>query len=267
VKAIDLSADGRYVAFATKSVTMVPGDTNSRDDVFIRDRVLGTTERVSLDAGGAQADGHSTEVALSQDARWIVFASIATNLVSGDANSERDIFVRDRETTSFSSMCDPGGAPGPLLCACSNPPSGPTRGCNNSSATGGAVLAASGVTQLSADSLVFTTSAEKPTALSIVLQGTVFLSSGVVYGQGIRCVGGSLKRLYAKTAVGGSITAPNFGAGDQSISARSAAKGDVIQPGQPRWYMVYYRDNTVLGGCPSSSTFNTTQTGMVLWTP
>jgi hypothetical protein len=88
-----------------------------------------------------------------------------------------------------------------------------------------------------------------------------------VYGQGVRCVGGTLKRLFTKQASGGSITAPNFGAGDPSVSARSLAKGNVIQPGQSRLYLVYYRDPVVLGGCPSTSTFNVTQTGRVDWNP
>jgi hypothetical protein len=117
------------------------------------------------------------------------------------------------------------------------------------------------------DSLVFTTSGERSTATSIVLQGTNSPPAGIVYGQGVRCVGGSLKRLFTKPASGGSITAPNFGAGDPTVSARSAAKGDVIQPGQIRWYLVYYRDPIVLGGCPAGSTLNATQTGEVLWLP
>ncbi len=115
------------------------------------------------------------------------------------------------------------------------------------------------------DSLVFTTTGEKPTATSIVLQGTTSASAGIVYGQGVRCVAGALRRLFVKTAVSGSITAPDFGAGDPTVSARSAAKGDLIQPGQSRWYLVYYRDPIVLGGCPASSTFNATQTGRIDW--
>ena len=138
------------------------------------------------------------------------------------------------------------------------------RGCDNSSMTGGARLLASGVTHLSADTLVFTTSDEKPAALSIVLQGNGFVY-GAVYGQGIRCVGGSLKRLYVKTASGGSITAPETG--DVPVSAQSAAKGDTILAGQSRWYLVYYRDPIVPGGCEAASTFNSTQTGQVLWLP
>jgi hypothetical protein len=115
------------------------------------------------------------------------------------------------------------------------------------------------------DSLVFTTFAEKPTALSIVLQGNALVSSAIVYGQGVRCLGGTLERLFTKTASSGSIVAPEFGAGDPTVSARSAARGDTIQPGQSRWYLVYYRDPTVLGGCPATSTFNATQTGQVSW--
>jgi hypothetical protein len=78
-------------------------------------------------------------------------------------------------------------------------------------------------------------------------------------------VGGALKRLYTKSAVGGSITAPQLDAGDLSVSARSAATGDPILAGESRWYLVYYRDPTVLGGCASTSTFNATQTGAVVW--
>jgi hypothetical protein len=162
------------------------------------------------------------------------------------------------------SSCDPG-VDGVVACPCSNPPSSAGRGCDNSAATGGAVMAASGDAYLAGDSFVVTTSGEKPTATSILMQGTTTLVHGAVYGQGVRCVGGALKRLFVKTAVAGSITAPDFGAGDPTISARSAAKGDVIQPGQSRWYLVYYRDPTVLGGCPASSTFNATQTGQVSW--
>jgi hypothetical protein len=115
--------------------------------------------------------------------------------------------------------------------------------------------------------LTFGTTGELPAALSIVMQGNAFVGSGLVYGQGVRCAGGATKRLFVKTAVAGSITAPDFGAGDPTVSARSAAKGDVIRPGQSRWYLVYYRDPIVLGGCPASSTFNATQTGQVTWWP
>ncbi len=259
-----ISADGRFVAFESFATNLVAGDTNLLIDIFVRDRQSGTTERVSLSTGGAQGNQDSEKPSISADGRFVAFHGQASNLVGGDTNGVADVFVRDRNAAGFTSLCNPGVG-GVIACPCSNPPASTGRGCNNSAATGGAILSASGIAYLSSDSLVFTTSGEKPTATSIVLQGTGSATGGLVYGQGVRCVAGTLKRLFVKTAVAGSITAPNFGAGDPTVSARSAALGNTILPGQTRWYLVYYRDSTVLGGCPASSTFNTTQTGRVDW--
>jgi hypothetical protein len=104
-------------------------------------------------------------------------------------------------------------------------------------------------------------------ALSIVSQWSASNSTGTVIGMGVRCTSGNFKRLYTKQASGGSITVPDFGAGDLQVSVRSAALGDTILPGDSRYYLVYYRDANVLGGCPASSTFNCTQTGQVTWSP
>ena len=161
-------------------------------------------------------------------------------------------------------ICQPGLA-GVLACPCANPPASSARGCDNSSATGGALLAGSGTPSLANDSLHLLASDEKPTATSVVLQGNALLPSGTVFGQGVRCVGGALKRLYVKTASGGSVAVP--GVGDASISSRSAALGAAITAGQHRWYCVYYRDPIVLGGCPAASTFNTTPTLEASWVP
>jgi Tol biopolymer transport system component len=263
-----MSADGRSVAFESRATNLVAGDTNGRADVFVRDRLNGTTRRVSTDSAGIQGDDDSTLPSISSsDGRYVAFASHASNLVKGDTNSAFDVFVHDGHASGFTSVCAPGSG-GVIACPCSNPASGQERGCDNSSATGGATLSGSGIAYLSMDSLLFTTSGERPTALSIVMQGNGVVLNGVVYGQGVRCVGGTIiRRLFMKHAAGGSITAPDFAAGDPTVSARSAAKGDVIQPGQSRWYLVYYRDPVVLGGCPASSTFNATQTGRVSWSP
>jgi len=317
-----ISADGRYITFTSDAINLVPGDTNNRPDVFFHDRRDGSTERVSVATGGSQGNGtsysnfmstdgrfvaftsystnlvpnvsgiqaylrdrqHSTTEVVSlatdgtlpnaacdnacvtPDGRYVVFRSGATNIVPGDTNGDTDVFIHDRLATGFTSLCDPGVG-GVAACPCSNPPAGSGQGCDNSSATGGAILSASGIAYFSIDSLVFTTSGELPTALSILMQGNALLVSGVVYGQGIRCSGGMIKRLFVKAAVAGDITAPDFAAGDPTVSARSAAKGDVIQAGQSRWYLVYYRDPNVLGGCPATSTFNATQTGQVTWWP
>ncbi|MHB1459320.1 MAG: TolB-like translocation protein, partial [Armatimonadota bacterium] len=95
-----LSTDGRYAAFASLASNLVPGDTNNTCDVFIRDRVSGTTERVSVSASGEQANNESgfEGLSMSGDSRYIAFSSTATNLVSGDNNGRCDIFVKDRVT-------------------------------------------------------------------------------------------------------------------------------------------------------------------------
>jgi Tol biopolymer transport system component len=263
-----MSADGRYVAFGSAATNLVDDDTNHQMDVFVRDRRDGLTSRVSVASSGAQALwGLSSVPSMSPDGRYVVFDSFASNLVSGDTNGFVDVFVRDRiGGTSFTSLCDPG-AGGVVACPCSNAPSGPDRGCDNSSGTGGAVLSASGGTFLSSDSLTFTTRDERPTALSILTQWTGTNATGAIFGMGVRCTSGTFKRLFTKTAIAGSITAPDFNAGDPQVSVRSEARGDTILAGQSRYYLVYYRDPNVLGGCPASSTFNATQTGQVTWWP
>lgn len=90
-----LSADGRYVAFSSTATNLVPGDTNALSDVFVRDTVAGTTTRVSVTSGGAQANGASDNPAISNDGHYVAFHSVATNLVASDTNSTDDIFVRD----------------------------------------------------------------------------------------------------------------------------------------------------------------------------
>ena len=92
-----VSASGRFVAFDSSATNLVPNDTNADFDVFVRDRKLGTTERVSVATGGHQGNGRSTDPVISANGRFVVFASKATNLVPGDTNRVTDIFVRDRK--------------------------------------------------------------------------------------------------------------------------------------------------------------------------
>jgi hypothetical protein len=94
----EISADGRYVTFESAANNLVTGDTNSVTDVFVRDRTTGTTTRVSRDSAGVQGNGLSLDPSISDDGRFVAFGSAATNLVSGDTNGERDVFVRDRQT-------------------------------------------------------------------------------------------------------------------------------------------------------------------------
>jgi Tol biopolymer transport system component len=265
---LEVTPGGRFVAFTSWADDVIPGDTNGAPDVFIRDRQLGTVERVSVSSGGAQVQALTFDMCVSDDGRFVAFYSQAPNLVPMDTNGSGDVFQRDRmigsAVTNFTSLCQPGIDAG-IDCPCSNPPAAPGRGCDNSAATGGATLSASGNSELTADGLVFATSGEEPTALSILAQGNSLLAPGSVYGQGVRCVGGRLIRLFTGSASGGSIVVPDFSVGNVPVSVRSAQKGDVIQPGESRWYYVFYRDLIVLGGCPPDSTFNATQAGRIDW--
>lgn len=106
-----VSADGRFVAFTSGATNLVARDTNGAFDVFVRDRVAGTTERVSVDSAGGQATAMSVAPAISGDGRVIAFVSAASNLVVGDTNGRLDVFVHDRTTGSTSRVSvDSGGA-------------------------------------------------------------------------------------------------------------------------------------------------------------
>ncbi len=94
-----ISADGRFVAFASLATNLVSGDTNTFFDVFVHDRLASTTgrtSRVSRHSLGNEGNNHSQEPSISADGRFVAFESTATNLVSGDANTSRDVFVHDR---------------------------------------------------------------------------------------------------------------------------------------------------------------------------
>jgi Tol biopolymer transport system component len=93
-----ISADGRYVAFVSAATNLVSGDTNNFQDIFVHDRQTGQTTRVSVASDGTQANGHSYDPSISADGRYVAFASLASNLVSGDTNGAWDVFVHDRQT-------------------------------------------------------------------------------------------------------------------------------------------------------------------------
>ncbi len=112
----DMSADGRFVVFTANATNLVDTDgdgvfdddaNSNMPDVFVRDRIAGTTELISVNSLGVQGNGASARAAISRNGRWVVFSSQATNLVDidgdgaidADANGAlADVFLRDRET-------------------------------------------------------------------------------------------------------------------------------------------------------------------------
>jgi len=93
-----ISGDGRIVAFTSYASNLVPGDTNGQRDVFVRDRLTGSVERVSVDSSGLQGNSASSRSSISADGRYVAFRSNGSSLVAGDTNGKSDIFVHDRQT-------------------------------------------------------------------------------------------------------------------------------------------------------------------------
>ena len=161
-----------------------------------------------------------------------------------------------------STFCFGNGSSG--ACPCNN--SGMNnRGCQNSVATGGGELSAQGTTN--PDTIKLSGSHVLPNVLSVFVQGNALLTPAVNFGDGLRCAGGNLKRLYSRSAdTLGSVEAPQINDGDVSITVRSAQLGDPIAPGSTRYYQTYYRDpNPTFCPAPTGSTFNATSGVVINW--
>jgi len=106
-----LSYDGRYVVFAVDTPVSIDGSNpNTLNDVFLRDRTLGTTTLISRASGaaGQASAGSSDTPAISPNGRYVVFRSFATDLVPAPTGSR--IYLRDRQTFATTNMPLPPGA-------------------------------------------------------------------------------------------------------------------------------------------------------------
>ncbi|NJP10564.1 MAG: hypothetical protein HC866_14680 [Leptolyngbyaceae cyanobacterium RU_5_1] len=104
----DVNADGRYVAFVSRASDLVSTDSNNADDVFVHDRLTGTTTLVSVNSSGTNSGTNNStnplnrsssyDPILSGDGRYVAFMSYASDLVANDTNDSSDVFVRDLVT-------------------------------------------------------------------------------------------------------------------------------------------------------------------------
>ncbi len=92
-----LSFDGRYVAFSSFASNLVTNDTNDTSDIFVYDRQNNTMERISVADNETEGNNYSYHPSISNDGRFVVFHSIASNLVPNDTNRNWDIFLYDRQ--------------------------------------------------------------------------------------------------------------------------------------------------------------------------
>ncbi len=172
-----------------------------------------------------------------------------------------DIGAYEAPNTLFSAFCFGDGTQ-PTPCPCGN--TGSTgRGCAASDFfSAGAALAATGTATPDTVSLACTEMLDSVTC--VFLQGDQQNANGVVFGDGVRCVAGSLKRLFVKSASGGAASAP--AAGDPSITTRSAFLGDTIAPGSVRYYQVYYRDPDLsFCAAPQGNSWNVSSGVILQW--
>jgi hypothetical protein len=105
-----ISADGRFVAFASSATNLVPGDTNDQTDLFVVDREAGTIVRISVGTEGQQANNGSFAPALSADGALAAFQSYASNFGFADYNGTGDVFL-----ATTASVLPPVVPPLPLL--------------------------------------------------------------------------------------------------------------------------------------------------------
>jgi Tol biopolymer transport system component len=111
-----ISDDGRYVAFVSLADNLVDNDTNGNFDVFVRDLQTATTRRESVDVLGRQTSGNPSELgeraAISGDGHYVVFDSVAADLVSNDGNFAEDVFIRDVQAPTVAAVAPTSVAPG-----------------------------------------------------------------------------------------------------------------------------------------------------------
>ncbi len=193
---------------------------------------------------------------------WLDFDPVATQPILPPTPGAKNVGCPIAPGTSF---CEPNTG-GVIACPCGNNGAA-GKGCENSASTGGAMLNGTGSASTLGDTLVMTATgiaSAGPSCLgfnqnltSILLQGSSLLATGVVFGDGVRCFGGSLKRINVGASSGGTYT---FGPG---VLAQSTALGDPLVTGNTRYYLVYYRD-ACASFCPTTN-FNATQGYQITW--
>jgi Tol biopolymer transport system component len=107
-----ISANGRFVAFTSGATNLVPGDSNARRDVFVRDRQFGVTSRVTVSTGGTESNEQSRCAGITPDGRYVIFSSYGSNLVVGDTNMLEDAFRHDLLTGTTILISLSSGTPG-----------------------------------------------------------------------------------------------------------------------------------------------------------
>jgi len=227
-----ISADGSRVVFESNASNLVDGDTNNARDVFERDFVAGTTRRLVVGIGGVQPDADVRLRTVSTDGRYLTIVSAAANLVAGPSNGELQAYLVDR------------GPQCSIVNYCMALP--------NSTGVP-AVLQSTGSPSASLNNFVLSALDVPEGSACVFFHGTSRLEPAVPFGDGLRCVGGTVKRLGALQSSGGAVI--QF----QDSSSLPYAN---VQPGDVRRFQMLYRDSV-----PGGAGFNTTAALEVTFCP
>lgn len=248
-----LARDGSFVAFESEGA-FLPLETSGNWKLFRHDIASGSLQRLVIPTD-AQAFGFQQSVVAASPNAMLV-ASLAPNLVPYDPNGLLDVFLVDLAPATARTVCAGFGAL--AACPCSNT-GGIGHGCTSSFGGGGPRLVALGEARVAADSLTLDATILPPGTSTLFLQSTALQNggNGTPFGDGLRCVGGTVVRLGQRPAVGGWAS---LGArpGDAPLSTT----GGVPAVGGTRYYQAWFRNSAVF--C-TTATFGFTNAAEVTW--
>jgi Tol biopolymer transport system component len=249
-----VSADGRYTAYesAADDIVTVPPQSGTR--VLVQDFSTGLTSVASLDATGSiPAFDSAGSPTISDDGGRIAFVDFS-DLHTADTNQNPDVYASGPAIITFSDACE-----GTLTtCPCGNV-GAPGAGCANSAQPNGSRLEATGVPSVSQDSVVLVATRLVPNTVVLFAQSSVVAptASAPVFGDGVRCLLGTIRRLRTVNATG-----------DTALLGQSAPHistlGQVPVAGGTRFYAAIYRNAAPFCG---PSTFNSSNAIRIDWTP
>ncbi len=227
-----ISVDGTRVIFDSLASNLVAGDNNGVRDIFEHDFSTGTTRRLVSGLGGAEVDADIDLRGVSTDGRYLTLLSVATNLVTGSASSEPQAYLVDLGPQCF------------VVDYCAALPN----------STGiPATIQVTGTPSFSLNNLVLSAFDLPATATCTFFHGTTRLDPATTFGDGLRCAGGTLKRLGNLQASGGVVI---------QFQDLSASPYVGVQPGDVRRFQLVYRDVA-----PGGAGFNTTAALEVTFCP
>jgi hypothetical protein len=218
-------------------------------------------------AGGAWGGSHAKGLTYS---RFLVHVTTGfmgphagipdggSTLVGGALNG---IQLRKLTCAGCTLFCHGNG--GATACPCGNEGDW-GKGCDNSFGTGGGELAAEGTPSVAADDVLLTVRGLPPTTVVLFFQGTSAAGGGLgtVFGDGLLCASGTVRRLGARFTSGGTAS---FGAGDGTPSTLVSVRGQLPPTGGTRTYQGWYR-NQAAAFC-NAERFNLTNGLEIPWAP